>query len=871
MGFCPNCGNFVDEGDICTNCGGSGISQGHYKKENDDKYEFDHYISRDEYFIRQAKTSSIKGDHITAIKFYKEAMKHQYPRDKSILVYIADEYAEMGDYAAGLRCWNEYCPEGDNDISRLYNKGKFLKRMGKYDDAIKIHKKQLNEVESKMDLHKPFIDYKNINWYFKFIAEIIDSYESLGKYDLADNYRKIKKQKIDVIVNNLLERAEMELEKEDGEYFNVRDFYRNALNLDPNNDNLKRKIVNNYIKYADMAMKNGDFFNASEFYKYASELNPNNYELKRKLDESNRIYKEDRQSNGKLRKEAKRKKEREERQKKYEQDRIANEKRRKEFEERERKRKEKCEKNPDCIKKEIQHFKKKVLKDYYLLLHFEHYQNKSDIKFKEILEYEDLLEKHGIENNYSKEDLKNLKKENKRIKYIISHLEEKYRRNGIKLFVNNQKKIDELEKRYPEKGFFKSMINDVFNSSQDSASLEVEISARDKIKKAENLSSSNEIVNLSEAMDLTNQASTELSHYLKNKNPNQYPYLMNLKNEVNSLEEKINKNIDKFINLRKKRLFLINRDKYSNNQFSGKPGMLLKLIKEDNEGIITVYYENKPIGIVANNFDSDFEKQFSDMSQLQYLPKNSEAKYYFKYGRFEIIEVEETTLKNAKANFKSMQENLISKYPKNELITIYLSGRIELKPAMKLKLIKESDRGSIDVYLDNDKIGFVANNLACNLTSKASDVEIPDNCYAEYLCKYGPNYHIARIIKNSKPINELISKNEQDKTVLTEDYKNIDKDIIYLSETSLDDNILKEEIAYVKKSTYRTKVIKSLDGKVKMPSQIAKDADIVQNNVYTTLKQLKEHGLIECVNSEVRKGKLYKLTENGEIIVKNLE
>ena len=108
-----------------------------------------------------------------------------------------------------------------------------------------------------------------------------------------------------MIVNNLLQRAEMELEKEDSNFFTVKGFYRDALNLDSNNDNLKRKIVNNYIKYADRAMKNGQFAHASQYYEFASELNPNNNELKRKLNESNRIYQEDRQSNGKLSKEAK--------------------------------------------------------------------------------------------------------------------------------------------------------------------------------------------------------------------------------------------------------------------------------------------------------------------------------------------------------------------------------------------------------------------------------------------------------------------------------------------------------------------------------------------------------------------------------------
>lgn len=51
---------------------------------------------------------------------------------------------------------------------------------------------------------------------------------------------------------------------------------------------------------------------------------------------------------------------------------------------------------------------------------------------------------------------------------------------------------------------------------------------------------------------------------------------------------------------------------------------------------------------------------------------------------------------------------------------------------------------------DYDKVGFVANNLACNLTSKANDLKrLPNVFYAEYLCKYEYNYHVARNINKN--------------------------------------------------------------------------------------------------------------------------
>lgn len=79
------------------------------------------------------------------------------------------------------------------------------------------------------------------------------------------------------------------------------------------------------------------------------------------------------------------------------------------------------------------------------------------------------------------------------------------------------------------------------------------------------------------------------------------------------------------------------------------------------------------------------------------------------------------------------------------------------------------------------------------------------------------------------------------------------------------------EISYVNISKYRTKVMKSLDGEVLIPSQIAKNSEIRTNHISKVLSELKAHELVECINPEVRKGRLYRLTETGEDVVKNLE
>lgn len=61
------------------------------------------------------------------------------------------------------------------------------------------------------------------------------------------------------------------------------------------------------------------------------------------------------------------------------------------------------------------------------------------------------------------------------------------------------------------------------------------------------------------------------------------------------------------------------------------------------------------------------------------------------------------------------------------------------------------------------------------------------------------------------------------------------------------------------------------EGEVLIPTQIAKKSNIRPNHISKVLGELKAHALVECINPEVRKGRLYRLTEHGEDVVKNLE
>lgn len=78
------------------------------------------------------------------------------------------------------------------------------------------------------------------------------------------------------------------------------------------------------------------------------------------------------------------------------------------------------------------------------------------------------------------------------------------------------------------------------------------------------------------------------------------------------------------------------------------------------------------------------------------------------------------------------------------------------------------------------------------------------------------------------------------------------------------------EISYVQISKYRTKTMKSLDGEVLIPSQIAKNSGIRTNHISKVLSELKAHELVECINPEVRKSRLYRLTDKGEKVAENI-
>ena len=73
--------------------------------------------------------------------------------------------------------------------------------------------------------------------------------------------------------------------------------------------------------------------------------------------------------------------------------------------------------------------------------------------------------------------------------------------------------------------------------------------------------------------------------------------------------------------------------------------------------------------------------------------------------------------------------------------------------------------------------------------------------------------------------------------------------------------------SYVQISKYREKTLKSIGDEVKIPTNIAKDSGIRTNHISKVLSELKNKEIVECINEEARKGRLYRLTDTGKEVL----
>ncbi len=74
-----------------------------------------------------------------------------------------------------------------------------------------------------------------------------------------------------------------------------------------------------------------------------------------------------------------------------------------------------------------------------------------------------------------------------------------------------------------------------------------------------------------------------------------------------------------------------------------------------------------------------------------------------------------------------------------------------------------------------------------------------------------------------------------------------------------------DSISFIKNSKYRLEVLRALnEKKLLTPKEISKQVNLRLNHVSMTLSELKEYDLVECVNDDSKRGRLYKIKPLGE-------
>lgn len=57
---------------------------------------------------------------------------------------------------------------------------------------------------------------------------------------------------------------------------------------------------------------------------------------------------------------------------------------------------------------------------------------------------------------------------------------------------------------------------------------------------------------------------------------------------------------------------------------------------------------------------------------------------------------------------------------------------------------------------------------------------------------------------------------------------------------------------------------------LKYQQNIAKDSGIRTNHISKVLSELKSKEIVECINEEARKGRLYRLTDTGKEVLESI-
>jgi DNA-binding transcriptional ArsR family regulator len=80
-----------------------------------------------------------------------------------------------------------------------------------------------------------------------------------------------------------------------------------------------------------------------------------------------------------------------------------------------------------------------------------------------------------------------------------------------------------------------------------------------------------------------------------------------------------------------------------------------------------------------------------------------------------------------------------------------------------------------------------------------------------------------------------------------------------------------DAVGYVTASDHRTRVLNAVDDtSPTTPTQVSEEVGLDVSHVSRSLRDLKDRGLVDILNPDARKGRIYQLTTDGESVVEKV-
>lgn len=76
-------------------------------------------------------------------------------------------------------------------------------------------------------------------------------------------------------------------------------------------------------------------------------------------------------------------------------------------------------------------------------------------------------------------------------------------------------------------------------------------------------------------------------------------------------------------------------------------------------------------------------------------------------------------------------------------------------------------------------------------------------------------------------------------------------------------------ISFIKRSEQRQVILKVLESP-KTPKEIGKETKLAPSHISRTLKEFVDKGIVKCLTPKQKIGRIYKLTEKGEKLLKEI-